>query len=118
LLALITSSLGLFALSDFALRRRFKEICIRKTLGSSVSTLLLLLTKDFILPIVIAIGIALPVSYLITTRWLEGFADRIELTWWMFTGAGFVTLVIGWFTVGVQTIKAARVNPVKGLREG
>ena len=67
--------------------------------------------------VLIAIFIALPISYFITQQWLQGFAFSIELEWWYFAGAGVVALVIAWFTVGVQTIKAANVNPVQCLKD-
>ncbi len=117
-LAIILSCLGLFGLADFALRKRFKEVCIRKVLGSSVFNLILMLTADFMKPILIAILIALPASYWIATQWLADFAYRIELEWWIFAGAGLITLLIAWGTVGAQTLKAANANPAKGLKEG
>ena len=76
-----------------------------------------LLSGDFIRMVIIAIVIALPVSYLIADRWLESFAYRIELKWWYFAAAGLMTLLIAWFTVSMQTVKAALVNPVEALRD-
>ena len=67
--------------------------------------------------VLIAISIALPISYLIARNWLEDYAYKIELEWWYFAGAGFLVLLISWFTVGLQTLKAARVNPVDCLRD-
>jgi putative ABC transport system permease protein len=67
--------------------------------------------------VLIAIVIALPISYFIAKNWLEGFAYRIDLQWWFFVGAGLVALLIAWFTVGLQTVKAARINPTQCLKD-
>jgi ABC-type antimicrobial peptide transport system permease subunit len=76
-----------------------------------------MLSADFTGMVVIAIIIALPVSYFVAKYWLEGFAYRVDLEWWFFIGAGLVALLIAWFTVGMQTIKAARINPSQCLKE-
>ncbi len=116
-LAILISCLGLFGLAAFTAERRIKEIGIRKILGSSDVGIARLLSSDFTKMVVLAILIALPLSYLMAQRWLESFAFRIRLEWWYFIGAGLVTLMIAWFTVGLQTIKAARVNPTQCLKE-
>ena len=67
--------------------------------------------------VLIAITVALPVSYFIAINWLEGFAFRIDLKWWFFVGAGLLALVIAWLTIGIQTVKAANVNPVECLKD-
>lgn len=115
-LAIIISCLGLFGLAAFTAERRSKEIGIRKVLGSSVWGIVHLLSKDFTKMVLIAIGIALPISYWISQNWLAGFAYKIELEWWYFLIAALVTMLIAWLTVGLQTIKAARVNPVQFLK--
>jgi putative ABC transport system permease protein len=115
-LAILISCLGLFGLAAFTAGQRTKEIGIRKVLGSGVVEITQLLSGDFTRMVIIAIVIALPVSYLIADRWLESFAYRIELEWWYFAAAGLMTLLIAWFTVGMQTVKAALVNPVEALR--
>ncbi len=116
-IAILISCLGLFGLAAFTAERRLKEIGIRKILGSSDASIVRLLSGDFTKMVLTAIVIALPVSYFIAQRWLDGFAFSIELQWWYFAGAGLLALLIAWFTVGLQTVKAARVNPVECLRD-
>lgn len=115
-LAILISCLGLFGLASFTAERRIKEIGIRKILGSSELGIVYLLSRDFSKIVIAAIVIALPVSYAITSYWLGGFAFKIELKVWYFLSAGMIALFIAWVTVGTQTIRAARVNPVKSLR--
>jgi putative ABC transport system permease protein len=116
-IAICISCLGLFGLVSFTVERRMKEIGIRKILGSSDTGIVRLISSDFTKMVLIAIVIALPLSYFMAVRWLESFAFRIDLEWWYFIGAGLVALLIAWFTVGLQTIKAARVNPTQCLKE-
>ncbi|HEY4654207.1 MAG TPA: ABC transporter permease [Cyclobacteriaceae bacterium] len=115
-IAVLISSLGLFGVASFTAERRMKEIGIRKILGSSAWSIVLLLTGDFTKMVLTAILIALPVSYFIAAKWLDSFAYRIDLEWWYFLSAGLVALLIAWFTVGLQTIKAARVNMTQCLK--
>ena len=116
-IAILISCLGLFGLAAFTAERRLKEIGIRKALGASAASIVGLLTSDFTKMVLIAIGIALPISYFLAQRWLEDFAFHIDLQWWYFAGAGLLALLIAWITVGLQTVKAARVNPVECLRD-
>jgi ABC-type antimicrobial peptide transport system permease subunit len=116
-LALIISCLGLFGLAAFTAERRLKEISIRKILGSTEFGIIRLLSGDFTKMVLIAILIALPISYYFSSQWLDGFADRIELKPWYFAGAGIIALLIAWLTVGLQAVKAARVNPAQCLKE-
>lgn len=116
-LAILISCLGLFGLTTFTVERRIKEIGIRKVMGSGISEIVRLLTRDFTRLVIIAIGIALPAGYLIDHSWLESFAYRIDLKWWYFAGTGLITLLIAWLTMGLQTIRAAMVNPVECLKE-
>jgi predicted lysophospholipase L1 biosynthesis ABC-type transport system permease subunit len=116
-LAIIISCLGLFGLAAFTAERRLKEIGIRKILGSSDFGIVRLLSADFTKMVLMAILIALPISYFITKNWLDDFAYRIELEWWFFVGAGFIALLIAWFTVGLQTVKAASVHPTQCLKD-
>ena len=95
---------------------RLKEIGIRKILGSSVFGIVRLLSGEFTKMILIAICIALPLSYLIAKNWLDNFAFRINLEWWYFYGAGLITITIALLTVSFQSIKAAMINPAKSLR--
>jgi ABC-type antimicrobial peptide transport system permease subunit len=115
-LAIVISCLGLFALASFTAQRRLKEIGIRKVLGSTEMGIVRLISTDFTKTIVIAIAIALPASYLLVSKWLSGFAYRIDLEWWFFAGSGVLALLIAWLTMGLQTFKAARVNPVDCLK--
>ena len=115
--AILISCLGLFGLATYTAERRLKEIGIRKILGSNEFEILRILVYDFTLLVIISIIIALPVSYLVVHHWLENFAYRTDLNWWYFAGTGLMTLLIAWFTVSMQTIKAAMVNPVECLKD-
>ncbi len=114
--AILISCLGVFGLAAFTAERRSKEIGIRKALGSSDFHIVYLLSSDFTKMVSIAILIALPISYFITEQWLEGFAYRINLRVWYFISAGLLALLITWFTVGIQAIKATRINLSECLR--
>ena len=116
-LAIIISCLVLFGLATFTAERRLKEISIRKILGSTEFGIIRLLSGDFTKMVMIAILIALPISYYFAYRWLAGFADRIELSPWYFAVAGITALLIAWLTVGLQAVKTARVNPAQCLKE-
>jgi ABC-type antimicrobial peptide transport system permease subunit len=116
-IAILISCLGLFGLAAFTAERRLKEIGIRKSLGASSVSIVRLLSSDFTKMVLVAIVIALPLSYLAAQRWLQDFAFHVELRWWYFAGAGLLALLIAWFTVGLQTVRAARVNPVECLRD-
>jgi ABC-type antimicrobial peptide transport system permease subunit len=115
-MAILISCLGLFGLAAFTAARRQKEIGIRKALGSSAASILYLLTSDFTKLVILSSFIALPVSYMLVSTWLERFAFKIELGAWFFIGAGLIALIIAWITVGTQAIKAANVNPAECLR--
>jgi putative ABC transport system permease protein len=115
-MAIIISCLGLFGLSAFSAERRGKEIGIRKVLGSSSLGIVYLLSKDFTKLVIMSVIIALPLSYLAASYWLDSFAFRIKLEPWYFVGVALTALLITWFTVGSQAIKAATANPVKSLR--
>ncbi len=114
-LAILISCLGLFGLAAFTAERRLKEIGIRKVLGSSEFGIVYLLSSDFTKMVAAAVAIGLPISYLLIKNWLDGFAFKIPLEWWYFLSAGLMALCIAWLTVGLQTIKAARMNPTKCL---
>jgi putative ABC transport system permease protein len=115
-LAIIIACLGLFALSAFMAEQRSREIGIRKVLGATVSGITTLLSIDFIKLVFIAIVIASPVAWYAMNKWLEGFAYRIQMQWWVFVLAGVVALVIAIVTVSFQSIKAALMNPVRSLK--
>lgn len=116
-LAIIISCLGLFGLATFTAERRLKEIGIRKILGSSQRSIIYLLSMGFTKMVLVAVAIALPVSYLFIRNWLNGFAYKITLDWWYFLAAGAMAIVITWLTIGFQLIKAASVSPVQTLRD-
>ena len=115
-LTILISCLGLFGLAAFDTERRTKEIGIRKVLGATTKSLVALLSKDFLKLVFIAIVLASPVAYYLTNRWLQDFAYRIDISWWIFIAAGVVALLIALITVSFQAIKAAVANPVKSLR--
>lgn len=115
-LAVIISCLGLFGLATFTAERRLKEIGIRKVLGASEMSIVMILSKDFTKPVIGAILIALPLSYITAKYWLDTFAYRIELQIWYFIAAGLLALLISWLTVAVQSIKAANADPIKCLK--
>jgi len=115
-LAIFIACLGLFGLSAFAISQRIKEIGIRKVLGADVSTIVSLLSKDFLKLVVIAAVVAFPVAWYFMNTWLEDFAYRINMPWWIFIVAGIVAALIALVTIGSQAIKAALANPVKSLR--
>lgn len=114
--AILISCLGLFGLAAFTAERRLKEIGIRKILGSGNMRIVVMLAGDFTKMVLMAILIALPASYFLTSNWLEGFAYRIGLEWWFFVGSGILALFIAWLTVGLQTLRVANINPAQCLR--
>jgi len=114
--AILIACLGLFGLASFMVERRTKEIGIRKVLGASVSQVVILLSKDFTRLVLIALIIAAPVAYLAMSRWLQDFAYRINIGWWVFALAGGLAFLIALLTVSSQAIKAALANPVEALR--
>ena len=116
LLTILISCLGLFGLANYMAENRIKEVGIRKVLGASVGTIVTLLSKDFLKLVGISILIAIPISWYYMSNWLEDFAFRIAISWWVFAIAGLLTLVIALITVSFQAIKAAKANPVKSLR--
>jgi ABC-type antimicrobial peptide transport system permease subunit len=115
-IAVFIACLGLFALSSFAAEKRTKEIGIRKVLGSSVGHILYLLNKDFFLLILIANGVAWPVSWILMNGWLGKFPYRVSLSWSTFILSGLLTLILTLVTVSFQTIKASLANPSHSLR--
>ncbi len=115
-LAIIIACLGLFALSAFMAEQRSKEIGIRKVLGASVQSITTLLSIDFIKLVLLAILIASPVAWWAMNKWLQDFAYKITISWWMFAAAGLGAILIALITVCFQSVKAALANPVKSLR--
>lgn len=115
-IAVLVASLGLLGLATFITQERTKEVGIRKVLGASVSSVLLLLSKDYIKLIVIALFIAIPIANYFLREWLNNFAYKIEVNWWLFALPGVMVLLIAMLSISSQTLKAARQNPVDSLR--
>jgi ABC-type antimicrobial peptide transport system permease subunit len=115
-LAILISCLGLFGLVSFVAEQRTREIGIRKVLGAGVSEVVALLSKDFLKLITIAIVIASPFAWLVMNKWLQDYAYRISISWWIFFVAGLSAIIIAFITIGFQAVKAAIANPVKSLR--
>ena len=115
-LAIFISCLGLFGLAMFTASQRTKEIGIRKVLGASVTNIVIQLSANFLAPVTIAMLVAFPVAWYLVNSWLQNFAYKIAVGWWIFALTGFITLVIALLTVSYQSIKAALANPVKSLR--
>ncbi|MCK9212417.1 MAG: FtsX-like permease family protein, partial [Ignavibacteriaceae bacterium] len=114
--AIVISLSGLFGLLSLISLIRKKDIGIRKVLGASVEGVVLLITKEFILIVIAANVVAWPIAYYVMNKWLEDFAYRIELSWWMFVFSGLIALMIALITVGYQAIKAAVANPAVSIR--
>ena len=116
ILAMLLAALGMFGLASYSLKRRIKEIGIRKVNGAKVSEILSMLNKDFVKWVIIAFVIATPVAYYAMNKWLENFAYKTSLNWWIFALAGVLALGIALLTVSWQSWRAATRNPVEALR--
>jgi putative ABC transport system permease protein len=115
-IAICIACMGLFGLSIYTTRQRTKEIGIRKVLGASVVGVTALLSKDFLKLVFLASIIAFPIAWLLMNKWLQDFAYRVKISWWVFILAGIIALLIALITISFQSIKAAIANPVKSLR--
>jgi putative ABC transport system permease protein len=115
-ISILISCLGLFGLAAFAAQQRIKEIGVRKVLGASIGSIVGLLSGDFIKLVVISIVIATPLTWYLMNKWLQDFAYKISIQWWMFVAAGAMSVLIALVTVSTQAIKAAVTNPVKSLK--
>jgi putative ABC transport system permease protein len=115
-IAIFISCLGLFGLATYTAQVKTKEIGIRKVLGASVSSIVTMLSKDFAQLVLIASVIAFPVAWWAMSKWLQSFAYRIHISWWIFVIAGLIAFTIALITVSFQAIKAAIANPVESLR--
>ncbi|WP_026463209.1 ABC transporter permease [Adhaeribacter aquaticus] len=115
-LTIIIACLGLFGLTAFTAEQRTREIGIRKVLGGSVADIIILLSKDFAWLVLVAIVLACPIAWYSMHRWLQGFAYRVTIHWWIFMLAGTFAILLTMLTVGMQAAKAAGANPVKSLR--
>jgi putative ABC transport system permease protein len=116
ILAIFISCLGLYGLSAFIAEQRTKEIGVRKVLGASIFNIVYLLSTNFIRVIIIAIFIAIPISWYMVHQWLQGFAFHVNISWWIFALAAAVALFIAWCTVSYESVKSAVTNPVYSLR--
>lgn len=115
-IAIFIACLGLFGLSAFTITQRVKEIGIRKVLGASTGSIVELISKEFLLLVVLAAVIAFPVAWYLMNHWLHNFAYRINISWWVFVVAGMIAFLIAFATISFQAIRAAIANPVKSLR--
>jgi putative ABC transport system permease protein len=116
ILAIIIACLGLFGLAAYAAEQRNREIGIRKVLGAEVPALVAMLSKDFIKLVFISIIIATPLAWWMMQKWLQGFAYRQNIQWWVFVGTALGAIIIAFVTISFQSIKAATANPVRSLR--
>jgi putative ABC transport system permease protein len=115
-LAITIACLGIFCLAAYSAERRSKEIGVRKVLGATVPSIIGMLSKDFIRLVFIAILIASPLAWFSMQKWLQEFAYRVSMHWWMLAIGGLTAILIALFTVSFQAVKAAIANPVKSLR--
>jgi putative ABC transport system permease protein len=116
LLTILIACLGLFGLASYTTILRTKEIGVRKVLGASSASIVALLSKDFLQLVGLAILLATPLAYFAINGYLQEFAYRINLEWWVFAAAGILALTIAFFTIGFQSLRAAVANPVESLR--
>ena len=115
-LAILIACFGLLGLSAYNVLQRTKEIGIRKVLGASVQSILILLSKDFLKLVLLSFFLAIPVGWYIMNEWLQDYAYRVNIGWWVFAFAGIVALIIAVVTISIQVLKAVVMNPVKSLR--
>jgi ABC-type antimicrobial peptide transport system permease subunit len=116
MLAISISCLGLLGLIMFSAEQRTREIGIRKALGATVSNIVGLLSRDFLTIVVISFVVATPVAAYLMSKWLESFAYKIPLSWWIFAGAGLAALAVAMITISFQAVRSAKANPVESLR--
>jgi putative ABC transport system permease protein len=116
ILAIVVACLGLFALSSFMIEQRTKEIGVRKVNGAKTIDITSALSTDFLIWIILSFIIACPIAWYAMQKWLQNFAYKTELSWWVFGVAGIIAVVIAFLTVSWQSFKATRMNPVEALR--
>lgn len=116
LLAVFISALGLLGLANFVAKQKTKEIGIRKVLGATVSSIIQLLSADFLKLVLLSFFLAAPVAWYVMENWLKNFAYRIDIPWWVFTLAGFGTALLAFITVSIQSLRVAYANPIESLR--
>jgi len=115
-IAIILSCMGLFGIASIVIRQRVKEIGVRKVLGASVGGIITLVSKEFVKPVLIALFIAVPIAWWAMHQWLQNYALRVTIEWWVFLSAGIAAILITSCTISIQSVKAAIANPVKSLR--
>jgi putative ABC transport system permease protein len=115
-LAILIACLGLFGLATYTAQQRVKEIGVRRVLGASMQSIVTMLSKEFLLLVLFAALIAFPIGWWFTNKWLDGFAYRVAVSWWIFLLAGFMAIAIAMLTISYQAIQAAMANPVKSLK--
>jgi ABC-type antimicrobial peptide transport system permease subunit len=116
ILTIFISCMGLFGLALFTVEKKTKEIGIRKVLGAGIVNILVLLCRDFVVLVILALLIASPVAWYFSNNWLQGFVYRISIQWWVFVLAGLGAVSLTLLTIGFQTVRAALTNPVRALR--
>jgi putative ABC transport system permease protein len=116
LLAIALSCTGLFSIVSLMVRKRTKEIGIRKVLGATVNSIVVMIGKEFLWLVIISFTIATPIAYTAMSKWLQGYANRTQIYWWIFLIAGFAALAVAFISVSFKAITAAKANPVKSLR--
>lgn len=116
ILTIFISCIGLFGLTSLAVQKRTKEIGVRKVLGATVLQVSTLVSKNFVLLVLLAFLVAIPAAWYVASKWLENFAYRIDISWWVFALAAILTIMVALITVSFQAIRAAVANPVKSLR--
>ncbi len=117
LLAIIVACLGVFGLAAYLAERRAREVGIRKVLGASISSLMFLLSRTFVITVVIACLIAIPVAHYLMSQWMQNFVYHVDLVWWLFAGAALGVLVLTLLTSSYETLRVAMSNPIKHIRE-
>jgi ABC-type antimicrobial peptide transport system permease subunit len=115
-IAIFLSCLGLYGLASFMAAQRIKEVGIRKVLGATPGNIVYLFSKEFVILITIAFAIATPIAWYYMNQWLQDYAYRIRISWWLFAAGGLAAIIIALATISFQAIKAAIANPVKSLR--
>jgi len=116
-LSILIASMGLFGLAAFTAEQRTKEIGIRKVLGASINNIIAMLSSDFLRMVIIGFFIAIPIAWYVMDLWLQDFAYHIAIAWWIFALSGFLAVLVAFFTISSQTLKAALSNPVDSLRD-
>jgi ABC-type antimicrobial peptide transport system permease subunit len=115
-IAIFLSCLGLYGLASFMTVQRIKEVGIRKILGATSGSIVYLFSKEFVILITIAFAVAAPIAWYYMHQWLQAYAYRISISWWLLAAGGLAAILIALVTISFQAIKAAKANPVKSLR--